>query len=58
VIHLEQGKADPLGRTIPPPAPVVIQGREEYVVAKILRRGLRGRKHGYQVKWKGYDNTI
>lgn len=57
VIHLEQGKADLFGRTIPPPALVVIQGREEYVVAKILRRELRGRKHGDQVKWKGYNNT-
>jgi len=47
VIHLEQGKADPFGRTIHPPVPVVIQGRGEYVVAKILRKELRGREHGY-----------
>ena len=54
VIHLEQAKPDPYDREIPPPAPIITQGREEWVVEKIIRREKRGTRNGYQVKWKGY----
>ncbi len=53
VIHLEQAKPDPFQREVPPPAPVIFQGHEEYVIDKIVRREKRGKESGYQVRWKG-----
>ena len=55
VIHLEQAKPDLFDRDIPPPAPIITQGQEEWVVERIVRREKRGNRNGYQVKWKGYE---
>lgn len=43
VIHLEQAKSDSFEREIPPPALIIFQGREEYVIEKIVRQEKRGR---------------
>ena len=54
VVHLEQAQPDPYDREIPPPEAIVIQGRKQYVVERIIRREKRNGQDGYIIKWKGY----
>jgi hypothetical protein len=44
------------GRILPPPAPVEIEGEDEYEVESILDSRIRYRKLQYLVKWVGYDD--
>ena len=55
VAHLEQARMDPYEREIPPPEPIVVEGNDQYVVERIIRREKRGRADGYIVKWRGYQ---
>lgn len=45
------------GQLIPPPEPVVVDGKEEYFVESIegLRYNRRSKRHEYHVKWTGYN---
>ncbi|XP_073439022.1 uncharacterized protein [Dendrobates tinctorius] len=43
------------GRTSSPPAPVLVDGHEQYVVEKILDSRIFRRKLQYLVKWQGYS---
>lgn len=36
VIHLEQAYDDEYGRTIPPPSPLIVDGREEHEIERIV----------------------
>ena len=44
-------------RIQPPPPPVVVNGRKEYEVEKILDTEVIGGKTHYYVRWKGYDQS-
>ena len=60
VIHLEQAKEDGFDREDPAtqvPGPIIVDGKPQYVVEKLLRREIRNEKPGYRVKWKGYDEV-
>ena len=50
VIHLEQAKPDSFGRQIPEPTPLMVEGEEQWVIEKILKKERRGRQTEYRVK--------
>ena len=45
-----------VGRTVPPPLPVIVEDELEFEVEKILDSAIKYRKVRYLVKWKGYGN--
>ncbi|KAF9692926.1 hypothetical protein EKO04_009137 [Ascochyta lentis] len=47
------------GQHVPAPAPVTIDGEEEYAVKSVekLRYNKRSKRHEYLVIWQGYDET-
>lgn len=61
VHKLERWKENTIdGRVQTPPAPVDIDGEEEFEVEAILDSRIRGRKYlrvEYLVRWKGYDSS-
>ena len=54
-IHLEQFEPDSFKRMIPPPAPILVEGEEEFVVERLVGQRNSSRGPEIQVKWKGYD---
>lgn len=57
VIHLEQTTEDEYNRDLSPnPGSIVVDGREEYVVEKIVWAEKRDGKPGYIVKLKEYED--
>jgi hypothetical protein len=52
VIHLEQAYDDEYGRTIPPPSPLIVDGREEHEIERIVEQ----KGTHCKVKWR-YDDT-
>ena len=44
-------------RVLPPPAPEIINGEEEYEVEKILAHKLIRRKMHFLIQWLGYDSN-
>ena len=49
-----------MGPLPPPPAPVIVDGKEKYSVEEILNSQLKGCRLQYYVKWEGYgagDNS-
>lgn len=59
-IHLEPATEDPFNRELPPPAPILVDGEERYLIDRILRkeqrrqRGDKTRRTYYRVRWQGY----
>lgn len=59
-IHLEPALEDPYNRQPPPPAPVIVDGEERYIIDRILKKeqrrqpGDRTRRGYYKVRWQGY----
>ena len=58
VVKLTPAPPDPIPgrRPAPPPAPVLVEGVKEYIVAEILNSRLRYGRVEYLVKWKGFDD--
>ena len=38
IIHIEQDKQEPLGREAPPPAHIVFEGEDFFIIEKIVRQ--------------------
>src|SRR6202795_3423061 len=59
VVKLTPTPLDPIPghRPAPPPAPVLVEGVEEYTVEEILNSCLRYGRVEYLVKWKGFDDV-
>ena len=54
VSRIHRYKDQVKGQKVVPPPPVVIEGKEEYEVEKILSKRKRYGKVEYLVQWKGY----
>lgn len=58
IAQLEPFREDPFQRELPPPAPVTIEGEEEYEIEAVVRSEMRGRGRNrrlhYLVRWKGF----
>ena len=57
IAHLEQAPDDPFNRQPVEPGPVVIDGKDQYVVDRIVGHEQRGRRRWFEVKWLGYGQT-
>lgn len=55
VTHLKQARPDPYQREISAPEAIIVEGKKQYVVERIVRREKRNKIDGYIVKWKGYQ---
>jgi hypothetical protein len=53
-IHLEQYEEDPHGRKLTPPAPLVVDRTERWIIEKLVRQRRRVGCEEILVKWKGY----
>lgn len=59
-VHLEPATKDPFNRESPPPAPIIVEGEERYIIDRILRkeqrrqRGDKSRRIYYRIRWQGY----
>ncbi|KIW22015.1 uncharacterized protein PV07_12582 [Cladophialophora immunda] len=50
-VHLEQSCEDEHGRKRPPPAPIVIDGPEKFIIERLFK----AKGDQVMVKWKGHD---
>ena len=63
IAHLEPAPdtPDPYKRAKPPPAPIVHDGQEKYIVDRIIRKelrkspGVKDKQWHYKIRWKGYS---
>ena len=42
------------GQAVEPPEPVLVRGKEEHEVEKILQQRVRNNRNEYLIQWKGY----